>query len=235
VIGIIDPAPETVGSLCVIEGRKTMPLTRIALTLTLLPGSMAAPPPDGLAGRLLTLRDLPAAYRLAPGDPFGFGTDALFDRAGTARDRCRLPIEVPARDTTPRRSVSVVFQNDAKDTLSLETVTEVLAAPGAEDATALADTAAALPGRCPSFETPGFTVHLKPLPLPRIGDASAAFRANLNQKAIGSDNSYVDSYIADVAVVAKGDVSVTVIVFGFFEQHDTSLAKVTRRAVELIG
>jgi hypothetical protein len=30
-------------------------------------------------------------------------------------------------------------------------------------------------------------------------------------------------------------VSVTVIVFGFFEQHDTSLAKVTRRAVELIG
>jgi hypothetical protein len=28
---------------------------------------------------------------------------------------------------------------------------------------------------------------------------------------------------------------VTVIVFGFFEQHDTSLAKVTRRAVELIG
>ncbi|GIE34746.1 hypothetical protein Ait01nite_077910 [Actinoplanes italicus] len=212
-----------------------MPFTHIALTLALFPGSLPAPPPDGLADRLLTLKDLPTGYRPAPHNPFGFGIDALFDPVHNAGDRCRLPIETPARDTEPRRSVSAVFQNDAEDTLSTESVTEVLSAPGAKDATAIVGTAAALPGRCPSFETPGFTVYLKPLPLPRIGDASAAFQANLNQKAIGSEHSYIDSYIADVAVVAKGDVSVTVVVFGFFTEHEISLAEVTRRAVELAG
>ncbi|MEU4619393.1 hypothetical protein AB0G04_05330 [Actinoplanes sp. NPDC023801] len=233
-----------------------MLFAHLGLTLALLTGFAGPPPPDRLlsvfagppppdrllsvfAGpppdRLLSARDLPAGYKVAENNQFGSVIDNLFDRAGTAGDRCRLPVEVPMPGTTPRHSVSAVFQNDARHSLDLETVTEILTAPGAKDARALAEAAIALPGRCPAFETPRFSIHLKPLPMPRAGDVSAAFPARFDMKAIGSDNTYVDVMFAEVAVAAKGDVSVTTILFGYSEKHDASLAEVTRRAVQLLG
>jgi hypothetical protein len=212
-----------------------MPFAHIGLALALLPGIAAAPPPDGLADRLLTEQDLPSVYRPAKEIPYDYLIESLFDRAGTTGDRCRLPIEVPVPGSTPRRSVSAVFDNGARFALELESLTEVLAAPGTKDAKSLADAAAALSGRCPGFETPRFSISLKPLPMPRLGDASAAFQARLHMKAIGVDNAWVDVNVVDVAVVAKGDVSVTVILIGYFDEHDASLADVTRRAVALVG
>ncbi|WP_127551989.1 hypothetical protein [Actinoplanes sp. OR16] len=115
--------------------------------------------------------------------------------------------------------------------LDVESLTEHLARPGATAARELVAQTAALPERCPTFETPRYTVHVKPQPMPAIGDASTALRVVFWVKAAGSQTTYVDVMEAEIATVAHGDQHVTVVLLGYYAKHGVDLAAVTRTAV----
>ncbi len=174
-----------------------------------------------LATMLLTEKDLPAQYARVEQDPFASVRDDLFGRTGKA---CTLPIDV-------RRSVHAVFRTEVRNTLDLESLVEVITEPGADAARALVERARALPGKCAKVETPRHTIFVRPAVMDRIGDSSAALRVTVWVKAASSPTNYVDVVEAELAVAAKRNRAVTVVLLGFYPTHAATPARVLRTAV----
>ncbi|WP_433824378.1 hypothetical protein ACQP2E_19700 [Actinoplanes sp. CA-015351] len=195
-----------------------MRLLTLIVAAVLLPSLPAAAAPlDGL----LTEKDLPQRYGQAIKDPYAHVLEALV----TGDKTCRL--------AQPEQSRRALFVTRDRYALDVETLTEVVAETGA--ARDLVAAAADLPKRCATFETPGFTVRVTPAVLPRVGDASAALRVVFWMKAASSPTSYVDAMQAEISVVARRDVSVTVILLGYYEKHGVALKTVTRKAVRKLA
>ncbi|MEV6301837.1 hypothetical protein AB0M02_20665 [Actinoplanes sp. NPDC051861] len=193
--------------------------------------SSVASPPPALSGKLLTGKDVPAAYEAAAEDPFAHVLEVLFDPGSNAGVECRLPVEVPRAGFTPGHSVSAVFVTKPTYWLDVKSLTQVVAEPGRSRARALVDAAAALPQRCPKIDTPGYTMMLKPMTLPALGDRSAAFTVDVMVKAVGMDNAYVDAMLGEVSVVSRRGVTSVVILMGYsFLDHVSELPAVTRKA-----
>ncbi|MBB2946965.1 hypothetical protein FB565_006733 [Actinoplanes lutulentus] len=206
-------------------------LTRSALTLAIaavlspaLPAAAAAPTtsPSGTPqSGLLTEKDLPQRYRQATQDPYAHVFATLF----TSDKACGLAL--------PEQSRRALFVTKDKYALDVETLTEVVAKTGT--ARDLVAAAAGLPKRCATFETPEYTIRVTPAVMPRVGDASTALRVVFWMKAASSPTSYVDVMEAEISVVARRDVSVTVVLLGYYEKHGVVLKTVTRKAVQKLA
>jgi hypothetical protein len=194
---------------------------RAVLVLALAAGFLPSLPAAATSPHdLLTEKDLPKRYVRADQDPYA---DVLAALSGP--QPCRLVL--------PQPSARAVFVTDDVIALDVESLTETVAQPAAARNIVVA--AAKLPARCATFETPRYTVHLTKATMPRIGDASVALRASLWVKAASSPTSYVDVMEAEIAVVARRDVSVAVVLVGYYQKHAAGLEAVTRTAVRKLA
>ncbi|GLY03985.1 hypothetical protein [Actinoplanes sp. NBRC 101535] len=197
-----------------------------AVLLVVHPAPAVAEPPADLTGKLLVAKDLPPRYTSSWPDPYTDLIGELLKRG----DLCRLPV-----DTRPAHAVKAVFVTRDRQALEVETLTEVLSAPGESAARRSAATLAALPDRCPQVETPRYTIKFTPAALPSLGDATGAVGIEIAVKAVSDPNAYVDALFAEAGVVVSGRVAVAVVLTGYYRTHELTLAEAAGAAVRKLA
>jgi hypothetical protein len=174
----------------------------------------AAVEPDDL----LTTADLPERYKSAKADPYADVLNAL------AASECALGLPAP--------KARALFVTTDEYALDVESLTEEVAVPGAAEARRIVGAAAKLPERCAKFETERYTIFIK-------AASQQAEHTTLNitfwVKAAGSQTTWVDVMEAEVALVAHRDMTVAVVLLGFYPKHAADLGTVTRAAVRRLG